>query len=209
MLINAFAIYWVTKPGEGARDAEGLGTRTGEGMMRPGEGTTGGHAGKERPAFESGDVAPEQAHRALQDKDAYLRPQANVYHPMGNGLGTYDDNAQHTLPYVDAPPVIPEPLRLPTARASDVPYGRHSSSYGSSTPMQPRVTDVEVRSGPEARDDGEIGFADFLTESQVGLPRGPAERRRNSQEEEGKFQKAFFNLLLGRVKMPTAGVGVS
>jgi hypothetical protein len=41
----------------------------------------------------------------------------------------------------------------------------------------------------------------FLDEEAVRLPRGPVEARRNSQEEEeGRFQRAFFDLVLGKRK---------
>ncbi|KAJ9097878.1 hypothetical protein QFC20_006101 [Naganishia adeliensis] len=240
VLINAFAIYWVTKPGEWSRNAEGLATsdlqrgtsrRREETDVGFGEGTTrtlGAPREKTRPTtHESTSTVPNidpgasqqrvsggASQRPIEDKDAYLKPQANVYYPMGQGWATYGDEAPpHTLGYADTPVsplVVPEPVRLPIARESDIPYARRSSSYGSAAPMQPRVADVEVRSvhGERAGDDREIGFADFLGESEVGLPKGPAEGRRNSQEEEeGKFQKAFFNMLLGKIKMPTSGVG--
>lgn len=56
---------------------------------------------------------------------------------------------------------------------------------------------------------GEIGFMAFLDEEAVRLPRGPVDARRNSQEEEeGRFQKAFFDFVLGKRKK-SADSGVS
>lgn len=208
--------YQVTSRSRGLRRDEGLDTGFGEGTR----GTSPAIREKQRPRF--GSASAPNMHfgegHEVHDKDAYLRPQANVYYPMGNGLGTYEDEPAplHTLPYADtplSPPLMPEPIRLTTPRESDVTQlPRRSSSYSSSTPIQPRVRDVEGRSihSDAAEGAGEIGFADFLGESEVRLSRGPAERRRNSQEEvEGRIQKAFFNMLLGKVRMPTAGVGVS
>lgn len=211
VLINALAIYWVTKPGEWSTNAEGIDTSqllvTTRKSMDPRQEKI-EDPGRASRVRQSTSVAYDLNHhsRAIEDKDAYLRPQPNVYYPLGLGLGSYeDDPASHTLAYSPAqgllqPPMIPEPILLSSPRTeSDLPPIHQSSSYEPATSIPPRTA-----SGSQ---DYEIGFMDFLGETAVRLPRGPVECRRNSQEEEeGRFQKAFFNVLLGRSKSPSSGV---
>lgn len=206
VLVNALAIYWVTKPGEWSHNAEGFNTSEEIDFTRH---TLDAHGTDHRQEKNVQNV-PRQSTTLtpmspIQDKDAYLKPQPNVYYPLGVGF-SYEGGA-HTLEYQTQSlpaPIIPERILLsPNRRESDVPFARRSSS-NLSPASAPSPHD---RRTPSSEAGGEIGFMAFLDEEAVRLPRGPIDARRNSQEEEeGRFQKAFFNLVLGKRKPSSAGV---
>jgi hypothetical protein len=211
ILINAIAIYWVTKPGECTNNAEGFDTSL---LLITSRKSIDQHHEKNGSVQHKVTTFVEPRLPA-NDKDAYLKPQPNVYYPMGCGLATYEDETwPNTLtdvpPEVDAqPPTIPEPILIPTSRVEHAgPFPRCSTSDESGSSA--RSHKVDARSVNElersSSDDREIGFFDFLGEPPGDSCNVRADRPGDGQEEEGKFQKAFFQMLLGRGKTSTSGV---
>jgi hypothetical protein len=217
VLVNALAIYWVTKPGEWSHNAEGFNSSeeidfTRRSMVPH---TLSAHRTDHqqekhqdltsaRPRQSA--TLPPRPSIQVQDKDAYLKPQPNVYYPFGADF-TYDE-APNTLDYQTRSlpaPIIPERIHVTRSRESDNPFTRQPSSIQTPTSDLPRRNS----SGAASANAGEIGFMAFLDEEAVRLPRGPVDARRNSQEEEeGRFQKAFFDFVLGKRKK-SANSGVS
>ncbi|GHJ89921.1 hypothetical protein NliqN6_6323 [Naganishia liquefaciens] len=206
VLVNAIAIYWVTKPGEWHHNAEGFNTSEEIDLTRH---TLNAHRTdhvQEKHAStlpcQSAEIPPGSS---IRDKDAYLKPQPNVYYPFG--IQFYEPSPpilEYQTQSLPAP-VVPERILLPAKRRdSDIlPLPRRSSSDPSSALNSFSTSHAlpQDRRSSAQREDGEIGFMAFLDEEAVRLPRGPVEARRNSQEEEeGRFQRAFFDLVLGKRK---------
>jgi hypothetical protein len=207
ILINAIAIYWVTKPGEWTRNAEGFDTTSL--LIRSRKSID-----RQQEKNEHKLKAFLDPHLPAYDKDAYLKPQPNVYYPMGSGLAAYDANPTPLAPAGLPPevalqaPAVPQPTLLaPLRQEHDTTYARCSSSdeSGSSARSHKRETpsvDGLDRSSSDAR---EIGFLDFLGEP-PGENDGCAEECPRGMEEEGRFQRVFFRMLFGRDKKSSSEV---
>ncbi|KAJ9109999.1 hypothetical protein QFC20_003073 [Naganishia adeliensis] len=210
ILINAIAIHWATKPGEWSRNAEGFDTS----LLLITSRKSIDHQQEKNASPQRKANALVDPHLPVHDKDAYLRPQPSVYYPLGSGLAAYDDETwPNTLtglpPEVNTqPPTIPEPILLQTPRLEqDRLLARCSTSDESGSSS--RFHKAHARSVNElaraSSDDREIGFFDFLGEPPGDSSDNRTDRPQEGQEEEGRFQKAFFRMLLGGGKASTSG----
>lgn len=210
ILINAIAIYWVTKPGEGSRNAEGFDTS----LLLIRSRSSVDQRPEKTESLERKVKANVDPRQPMHDKDAYLKPQPNVYYPMGSGLTTYDDLLTPCVPAGLPPettakaPTVPAPIMLSTSRTEhDRPCTRCSTSDESGSSSRSRKCETRSMDGLEraSSDAREMGFLDFLGEP-PGENDGRAEECPRGMEEEGRFQKAFFRMLLGRDKKSSSGV---
>ncbi|KAJ9117040.1 hypothetical protein QFC22_004699 [Naganishia vaughanmartiniae] len=224
VLVNAFAIYWVTKPGEWSHNAEGfnaaglIATRKSIDTRDQSATRVKSTAGPEanippRQSGSTGSAGLGTQLRAMEDKNEYLRPMRDVYYPMGEvnfWYGAGEDSAVPPLSY-DAEQGVPRPLRPPQPTLLQLPQ-RQSELLRTHTvsPNDLTKTPPAAAGSPQSDHTGsaagdvvpEMGFADFLNEQDgVRSPDGPVERRRISQEQaEGRMQKCFFDMVLGKSK---------
>jgi hypothetical protein len=216
VLVNAFAIYWVTNPGEWSQNAEGFNpseeidfTRnissrhamSAQQMDHRQERTETNISTRPR---ESTPLPPPRS--SFQDKDAYLlEPQPDVYYQLGEG---FCKKGSHALVYQTRSlpaPMIPERILLVSRRGtSETPFFRRNSSIQSSMSEPPRRSSSAACSV----NSGESGGMAFLDEEAVRLPLDAVDANRNSQEEEdeGGFQKVFFDIVLGKRKPSDSAV---
>jgi hypothetical protein len=215
VLVNAFAIYWVTNPGEWSHNAEGFNPSeeidfTRNISSRPTMSVQQTNHRQEKTethiATRPRESTPLQPPRStIQDKDAYLKPQPNVFYPLGTG---FCEDRPHALEYQTQSlpaPMIPERTFLVIRRGdSNTPFLRRTSSNESSTSEPPRRSSSAARSANSR----EIGVSAFLNEEAVRLPHGAVDATRNIQaeEDEGGFQKVFFDIVLGKRKPSTSVV---
>lgn len=210
ILINAIAIYWITKPGEWTRNAEGFDTSLL--LIRSRKSIDHQQERKEREIQIKACLDP---HLPVYDKDAYLKPQPNVYYPMGFEFAAYNDepppDTVEGLPPECVPqsPTVPQPILRPINFVEhEKPLARCSTSdeSGSSSSGlhkgETRSSDGVERSNNDAR---EMGFLDFLGEP-PGDGREGEDCPRVGVEKEGRLQKAFFRMLLGRGKTSASEV---
>lgn len=204
ILINAIAIYWITKPGEWTRNAEGFDTSLL--LIRSRKSIDHQQDRKEREVQMKACLDP---HLPVYDKDAYLKPQPNVYYPMGSGLAAYTDEPPPSTVDGLPPECVLQPLTTPQPILRPInlveherPLARCSTSDGSGSSSsglhkgEKRSSDGVERPNDDAR---EMGFLDFLGEPS-GDGREGGDCPQLGVEEEGRLQKAFFGMLLGRGK---------
>jgi hypothetical protein len=215
VLVNAFAIYWATNPGEWSQNAEGF---------NPSEEINFTRNISSRHAMSAQQIDHRQERTethistrprettplpppisSFRDKDAYLEPQPNVYYRLGAGVCK---DGSHALVYQTRSlpaPMIPERILLVSRRGtSETPFLRRTSSNQSSASEPPRRSSSAACSA----NSGEVGVTAFLDEEAVRQPHGAVDATRTSQEEEdeGGFQKVFFDIVLGKRKPSTSAV---
>lgn len=223
VLVNAFAIYWVTKPGEWSHNAEGFNAAPLITTRRSidtrdqtvGQTKSGSHDVNKQPrqSNSTGSAGIGRTSRPMEDKDEYLRPMRDVYYPMGEGNFRYGDDALPAPLSYDAEQGVPGPLRPPAPTLLQIPR-RESQLLRAHTvslndlPSATPTTDGSPKSGDTGSPEDvvpEMGFADFLNEEAKRTPDAVAERRRISQEQaEGRMQKCFLDMMLGKSKAGTA-----
>jgi hypothetical protein len=229
VLVNAFAIYWVTKPGEWSQNAEGFNAAP---LLttRRSKDTRDQTAVQMKSENHQVNLPPRQSNstgsagiggtsRPMEDKDEYLRPMRDVYYPMGEGNFQYAAGAAAPPLSYDAEQGIPQPLRPPRPTLLQIPRRESQllrthtvSLHDLSKTTPPASGSLNIGDTALSAENivPEMGFADFLNEEADRTLDAPAERRRISQEQaEGRMQKCFFDMVLGKSKPSTAVSTVS
>ncbi|KAJ9101699.1 hypothetical protein QFC21_003037 [Naganishia friedmannii] len=227
VLVNAFAIYWVTKPGEWSRNAEGfnpaplLTTRRSidTRAATSGQTNTGNPEVNKQPrqSNSTGSAGVGKTSRLMEDKDEYLRPMRDVYYPMGEGNFRYGESVPPPPLSYDAEQGVSGPLRPPQPTLLQIPRRQselmraHTVSLNALLPATPHTAAGSLSRSDTGSAEAVVPvmeFADFLNDEADRAPLdAQAERRRISQEQaEGRMQRCFFDMVLGKSK---AGAAVS